>query len=81
MLCNTQGQNFYIGICLKAALFHFRKVGLYVIINHLSKKGNAYGKRRILIVDDEEELAGIIAEMLTGCGYITETASGAGGGL
>ena len=34
-------------------------------------------KRRILIVDDEEELAGIIAEMLTGCGYITETASGA----
>ena len=34
-------------------------------------------KKRILIVDDEEELALIIAEMLEGCGYDTDTASGA----
>ena len=32
-------------------------------------------KKRILIVDDEEELAGIIAEMLDGCGYCADTAS------
>ena len=32
-------------------------------------------KNRILIVDDEEELAGIMAEMLTGCGYLTDTAA------
>ncbi|MBR1862511.1 MAG: response regulator transcription factor [Ruminococcus sp.] len=31
--------------------------------------------RRILIVDDEEELAEIIAEMLEGCGYQTDTAA------
>ena len=32
-------------------------------------------KKRILIVDDEEELAGIIAEMLDGCGYSADTAA------
>ena len=31
-------------------------------------------KNRILIVDDEEELAGIIAEMLDGCGYDVDIA-------
>ena len=31
-------------------------------------------KNRILIVDDEEELAGIIAEMLDGCGYEADIA-------
>ena len=31
-------------------------------------------KNRILIVDDEEELAGIIAEMLDGCGYDADIA-------
>lgn len=34
-------------------------------------------QKRILIVDDEEELAGIIAEMLCGCGYLAETAANA----
>ena len=32
-------------------------------------------QKRILIVDDEEELAGIIAEMLGGCGYLADTAA------
>ncbi|MBE6872663.1 MAG: response regulator transcription factor [Ruminococcus albus] len=32
-------------------------------------------KKRILIVDDEQELSGIIAEMLAGCGYDTDTAA------
>lgn len=31
-------------------------------------------KKRILIVDDETELARIMAEMLCGCGYLAETA-------
>ena len=31
-------------------------------------------KKRILIVDDEEELAGIIGEMLCGCGYTADIA-------
>ena len=31
-------------------------------------------KKRILIVDDETELAEIIAEMLSGCGYLADTA-------
>ena len=34
-------------------------------------------KKRILIVDDEEELSGIMAEMLTGCGYEAECATDA----
>ena len=34
-------------------------------------------KKRILIVDDEEELSQIIAEMLEGCGYDTDTAADA----
>lgn len=34
-------------------------------------------KKRILIVDDETELAGIIAEMLNGCGYETDIAESA----
>ncbi|WP_295157810.1 response regulator transcription factor [uncultured Ruminococcus sp.] len=34
-------------------------------------------KKRILIVDDEEELSGIMAEMLTGCGYEAECAADA----
>ena len=34
-------------------------------------------KKRILIVDDEEDLAFIIAEMLEGCGYDTSTAASA----
>lgn len=32
-------------------------------------------KKRILIVDDEEELSAIIAELLAGCGYDTECAA------
>ena len=35
-------------------------------------------KNRILIVDDETELAQITAEMLTGCGYSADTAETAG---
>lgn len=31
-------------------------------------------KKRILVVDDETELAAIIAEMLGGCGYLADTA-------
>ncbi len=34
-------------------------------------------KKRILIVDDEVELAGIISEMLTGCGFVTDQAGSA----
>ena len=34
-------------------------------------------KKRILIVDDETELAHIMAEMLCGCGYLAETAASA----
>lgn len=34
-------------------------------------------KQRILIVDDETELAGIMAEMLCGCGYCADTAESA----
>lgn len=34
-------------------------------------------KKRILIVDDETELAGIMAEMLCGCGYLAEIAADA----
>jgi two-component system response regulator VicR len=34
-------------------------------------------KKRILIVDDEKELAGIIAQMLNGCGYETDIAENA----
>ena len=34
-------------------------------------------KKRILIVDDEEELSVIMAEMLTGCGYEAECAADA----
>lgn len=34
-------------------------------------------QKRILIVDDETELAGIMAEMLGGCGYTAETAASA----
>ena len=34
-------------------------------------------KKRILIVDDETELARIMAEMLCGCGYLAETAASA----
>lgn len=31
-------------------------------------------KKRVLVVDDETELAAIIAEMLIGCGYLADTA-------
>ena len=34
-------------------------------------------QKRILIVDDEKELAGIMAEMLSGCGYFADTAADA----
>lgn len=39
--------------------------------------GHTMEKKRILIVDDEEELAAIIAEMLGGCGYSADTAANA----
>lgn len=34
-------------------------------------------KKRILIVDDEKDLAGIISEMLSGCGFLTDIAGSA----
>lgn len=34
-------------------------------------------KKRILIVDDERDLAGIISEMLSGCGFLTDVAGSA----